>query len=98
MNLTLEAYAKINLTLEALYKREDGYHEIASVLQTVSLSDTLSFEPSESLELKCHIPGLKPDDNLALKAALMLKEATGCDKGAVIEITKGIPTAAGLGS
>ncbi|GAG13405.1 unnamed protein product, partial [marine sediment metagenome] len=98
MSLTLPAYAKINLTLEALAKRADGYHEIVTVLQTVSLVDTLTFEPGESLDLSCNIPSLQSADNLVLKAASLLKEKTGCLKGASIRLTKGIPIAAGLGS
>jgi len=98
MSLTLPAYAKINLTLEALAKRADGYHEIVTVLQTVSLVDTLTFEPGESLDLSCNIPSLQSADNLVLKAATLLKEETGCLKGASIRLTKGIPIAAGLGS
>ena len=51
-----KAYAKINLTLEVIGKREDGYHEIASVVQAVSLCDTLSFQPREHIYLACNIP------------------------------------------
>ena len=98
MSLTLCGYAKVNLTLEALAKRADGYHEIATVLQTVSLADTLTFELGESLELSCNVPGLQSADNLVLKAASLLREETGCLKGASIRLTKEIPVAAGLGS
>jgi 4-diphosphocytidyl-2-C-methyl-D-erythritol kinase len=98
MSLTLQAYAKINLTLEVLAKRPDGYHEVASVLQTISLADTLTFEPSANLDFRCDVPNLQSPDNLVLKAAKLLREATGCTKGAVIQLTKRIPIAAGLGS
>ena len=98
MSLTLRGYAKINLTLEALAKRADGYHEIATVMQTVSLADTLAFEPGETLALSCNVLSLQSADNLALKAASLLKEETGCLKGASIKLTKEIPVAAGLGS
>jgi 4-diphosphocytidyl-2-C-methyl-D-erythritol kinase len=98
MSLKLRAYAKINLTLEALAKRDDGYHEIATVIQTISLADTLSFELGDLLELKCNVPGLQSSDNLVLKAAKLLREATGCNKGARIRLYKEIPIAAGLGS
>ena len=98
MSLTLQAYAKINLTLEVLAKRPDGYHEVASVLQTISLADTLTFDPSANLDLRCDVPNLQSPDNLVLKAAKLLREATGCTKGAVIQLTKRIPIAAGLGS
>lgn len=98
MRLTLLAYAKINMTLEALARRTDGYHEIASVLQSISLADTLSFEPSETLDLRCNVLNLQSADNLVLKAAKLLREATGCSKGASIQLAKEIPVAAGLGS
>jgi len=74
MSLTLRGYAKINLTLEALAKRADGYHEIATVIQTVSLADTLTFELGESLDLSCNVPSLQSADNLVLKAASLLRE------------------------
>jgi 4-diphosphocytidyl-2-C-methyl-D-erythritol kinase len=98
MSLTLSAYAKINLTLEALARRDDGYHEIVTVLQTISLADTLQFELGETLEFHCNVPSLESDDNLAVRAANLLREATGCHKGALIHLTKRIPVAAGLGS
>ena len=98
MSLTLRAYAKINLTLEVLFKRDDGYHEIASVLQAISLGDTLSFEAGKKLELQSDIQGLRPDDNLVLQAARLLSKSTGCNKGARIRLIKEIPVAAGLGS
>jgi len=98
MGLTLKAYAKINLTLEVLSKLPDGYHEVASVLQTVSLADTLIFEPGERLDFRCDVLNLQSHDNLVLKAAKLLREATGCTNGAVIQLTKRIPIAAGLGS
>ncbi len=98
MSLALCGYAKINLTLEALAKRADGYHEIATVLQTVSLADTLTFELGQALDLSCNVPSLRSADNLVLKAATLLREETGCPKGASIRLTKEIPVAAGLGS
>ena len=98
MSLTLKAYAKINLTLEVLSKRPDGYHEVSSILQTVSLADTLTFEPGETLYFSCDVPNLQSPNNLVLKAAQLLREATGYTRGAVIHLTKRIPIAAGLGS
>jgi 4-diphosphocytidyl-2-C-methyl-D-erythritol kinase len=98
MMIKLQAFAKINLTLEVLAKRPDGYHEVASVLQTISLADTLTFEPNERLDFHCDVPTLQSPDNLVLKAAKLLQETCGCKKGAVINLTKRIPIAAGLGS
>jgi len=98
MSLIFKAYAKINLTLEALAKRPDGYHEIASALQTINLSDTLTFEPGKRLEFSCDVRNLQSPENLVLKAARLLRETTGCDRGASIHLEKKIPIAAGLGS
>jgi 4-diphosphocytidyl-2-C-methyl-D-erythritol kinase len=85
------AYAKINLTLEVTGKRPDGYHELTSLLQTVSLADELSFEAVEDLSLDCDVPDLAGDDNLVLAAARLLGR-----KGRFL-LRKRIPAAAGLG-
>jgi 4-diphosphocytidyl-2-C-methyl-D-erythritol kinase len=98
MSVTLSAYAKVNLTLEVLGKRSDGYHEIATVLQTISIADTLVMRDAELLELRCDTPGFRSDDNLVLKAARMFQGATGCRNGAAIHLVKRIPLTAGLGS
>ena len=95
--LTVRAYAKVNLTLEVLGKREDGYHRIASVMQTIDLCDELRLAPSDQLTLRCNLPSLETHDNLALKAATMLKEHTGYSGGADVYLNKAIPTASGLG-
>ena len=92
------AHAKINLTLEVLGRRDDGYHEIATVLRMISLADTLEFEEGESLGLECSEPSLQSADNLVVRAARALRDETGCERGATIRLTKRIPTAAGLGS
>ncbi|MDP3046197.1 MAG: 4-(cytidine 5'-diphospho)-2-C-methyl-D-erythritol kinase [Chloroflexota bacterium] len=91
------APAKINLTLEVLGKRPDGCHEIVSILQTIDLCDTLTVESSSHLRLAA--PGLDCDesDNLVLKAAQLLRDATSCSLGAEILLEKRIPSSAGLG-
>ncbi len=91
------AYAKINLTLEVIRKREDGYHDLASILQTVDLHDTLEFEEGDEIALECSDPALDGNENLVVKAALALRESVGIDRGAKISLTKRIPVAAGLG-
>ncbi|MBI4295160.1 MAG: 4-(cytidine 5'-diphospho)-2-C-methyl-D-erythritol kinase [Chloroflexi bacterium] len=95
--LTVSAYAKVNLTLEVLGKRSDGYHEIRTVLQTIDLHDTLVCQPAQDIELLSPPLTARAEDNLVLRAALMLQQATGCKKGAVLSLTKGIPAAAGMG-
>ncbi|HAL46312.1 MAG: 4-(cytidine 5'-diphospho)-2-C-methyl-D-erythritol kinase [SAR202 cluster bacterium] len=95
--ISVEAHAKINLTLEVQGRRPDGFHEIASIVQTISLHDVVTIHSSESLTLSCDIEGLAPEENLAFKAASMLRQRSGTTTGARIEIEKHIPVAAGLG-
>ena len=95
--LTLQAPAKINLTLEVLGKRSDGFHEIKSVVQTISLCDRLIFNLSDDISFLSSLPGWKAEESLVLKAVNLLREATGCKKGVSIEIEKSIPLFAGLG-
>lgn len=95
--MTLKAPAKINLVLEVLGKREDGYHEIKSIMQTVSLFDVLSFEKADDIKLSCTAQELQSEDNLVYKAAVILKKISGYAGGAKIYLEKQIPWAAGLG-
>ena len=94
--LIIKAPAKLNLTLEVLRKREDGYHEIRSVIQTIDLCDTLRFEMGEGISFKCDMEGWSAEASLVSKAAQLVKEDAG-DKGASITIEKRIPLLSGLG-
>ncbi len=91
------APAKINLVLEVLGKRADGYHEIRSLVQTISLCDVISFELADVISLECSEPSLQTSDNLVVQAAELLREVTGCQKGVKIKLEKRIPWGAGLG-
>lgn len=97
MPLSLRCYAKVNLTLEVLGRRPDGFHEVATLLHTISLADTLRVEPAEHLE--CRVEGLtlEHDENLVLRAAHLLRQETGSNRGARLTLQKRIPAAAGLG-
>lgn len=95
--LTVLAPVKLNLTLEVLAKRPDGFHEVRSIIQTINLCDSLYFQVSRSIEFKCDEPNWIPEESLASKAASLLREATQCAKGATIEISKHIPLVSGLG-
>ncbi|MFC1872530.1 4-(cytidine 5'-diphospho)-2-C-methyl-D-erythritol kinase [Chloroflexota bacterium] len=95
--IEINAYAKINLSLEVLGPRPDGYHEVRSVLQTVSLHDTLSFYPANSISTVADLPGWQAKKSLVLRAAEVLKKTTGTHQGARIEVKKRIPLTAGLG-
>ncbi|MEO5859719.1 MAG: 4-(cytidine 5'-diphospho)-2-C-methyl-D-erythritol kinase [Pyrinomonadaceae bacterium] len=94
MKLSLPSFAKVNLHLRVLGKRDDGFHEIFTVFQTVSLADELTFESSKVLELVCNDPAVPTDDtNLILQAARALSP----DRGARISLIKRIPMGGGLG-
>ena len=95
--LALEAHAKVNLTLEVLGRREDEYHDIASVIQTIDLCDTLTLESADNMTLECDSSGLAAADNIALKAAVLLKEHSGTRDGVHIRLSKNIPLSSGLG-
>jgi 4-diphosphocytidyl-2-C-methyl-D-erythritol kinase len=93
------APAKLNLFLEVLARRPDGYHEIESLMVTVNLYDTLTVTELDSgaIVLECDDPSLpRGSENLVVKAAERLKAATGCARGARITLTKVIPAQAGL--
>jgi 4-diphosphocytidyl-2-C-methyl-D-erythritol kinase len=91
------APAKINLTLEVLKKRPDGFHEIRSVVQTVTFCDKLKISASPKLEIKCNLPEWSLNKSLVNKAISLLSNSTGGKQGALIEIEKHIPLSSGLG-
>jgi 4-diphosphocytidyl-2-C-methyl-D-erythritol kinase len=93
----VKAFAKINLSLEVLGRRSDGYHEVKTVLQTVDLADRLYFTPAQDIHLECSVSELNGEDNLVWRAADALRRASGCDKGAKIYLEKNIPVGMGLG-
>jgi 4-diphosphocytidyl-2-C-methyl-D-erythritol kinase len=91
------APAKLNLSLEVLGRRADGYHDLATVFQTVGLADELYLTLADDLTLECDRPELAGDDNLALRAARALRDQLGVEAGARLTLAKRIPVAAGLG-
>jgi 4-diphosphocytidyl-2-C-methyl-D-erythritol kinase len=97
--MRVKSYAKINWTLDVLFKREDGFHELRTIYQTVSLHDHLTFtQTSGAIEIVCDDARVPADEtNLVYKAARELREATGTKLGARIAIEKRIPVAAGMG-
>jgi 4-diphosphocytidyl-2-C-methyl-D-erythritol kinase len=98
-SVVVRAPAKVNLFLEVLGKRTDGYHEIATLMVAVSLEDTLVFreEASSAIHLRCdHTELSTGPENLIVRAAELLRERSGCRRGAGIELTKRIPLSAGL--
>ena len=98
-SVTVLAPAKINLFLQILGKRPDGYHEIHSLMQTINLYDTLRVTTAESgISLTCDDPTLPSGpSNLAWRAARLLLDRSKLDSGVSIDLQKRIPTGAGLG-
>lgn len=96
--VTILGRAKINLTLDILGLRDDGYHEIATVMQSLALADTLTLTRQEDgITLTVDLPGLEADErNLAHRAAALIMNECGVRNGVHIAITKRIPVAAGL--
>ena len=100
MRCTERAYAKINLTLDVGAKRADGYHEITSVMQRISLWDTVTVERGTGCDsLLCSVPVTEDvNDNLCMKALRVFFTETAMESGGVsITLEKHIPTQAGLG-
>jgi len=95
--LTLNAPAKINLTLEVLSKRPDGFHEIRSVIQTIDLCDTLHFKPEQDVSITSDRPDWIASESLVSRTVDLLRSETGISQGVKIEIEKRIPLTAGLG-
>lgn len=95
--LCARTYAKLNLTLEVLRRREDGYHDLSSVVHTIGLADELRV--AEASQLTCWVEGLSltDEENLVLRAARLLQREAGIGSGASIRLRKAIPVAAGLG-
>ncbi len=95
---SLRSFAKINWTLHVLGKRDDGFHELFTIFQTISLSDTLHFEDDASIRFECDAAHVPDDEtNLVVKTAYLLKHKTGFDGGARMFLEKRIPSPGGLG-
>ncbi|GAB6159220.1 4-(cytidine 5'-diphospho)-2-C-methyl-D-erythritol kinase [Desulfotomaculum varum] len=98
MGLRLNAHGKINLTLDVLGRRPDGYHQVEMIMQSIGLHDTLDFtyRPGEIVLDVSGVSVTAGEDNLILKAARLLQQYAGEQAGARIRLHKEIPVAAGL--
>lgn len=94
--VTVKAPAKINWSLSVLRRREDGYHDILSLIQAVGLYDTLTFEDSQEIEIVSN-QFIKKENNLVYKAIVALQNFTGINRGVKVTLKKEIPIGAGLG-
>jgi len=97
LTLRASAYAKVNLGLEVLGRRPDGFHEIVSATQTISLHDTVDASMADALTVEMDPPLVPDEDNLVRRAASLLAAAATCAPAARILVRKRIPLAAGLG-
>ncbi len=93
--MIIKAYAKINLTLDIIGRRQDGYHILDSVFQSVGLFDTLEIKKDDEISVKCD--GVKQQNNTAFIAANEFFNETGIVSGVSIKIHKNIPFLSGLG-
>lgn len=93
------APAKLNLFLHVTGRRADGYHLLQTVFRFIDRCDTLRFAPRSdgTIVLATPTPGVAPDDDLTVRAARLLQEATGCRQGATIRLEKHLPMGGGLG-
>lgn len=96
--LRLEARAKVNLHLRVVGRRADGYHDLVTLFDRISLADQVVLRPRErGIALRCEGPVPQGPENLAWRAAAAALEEAKCDKGVEIELAKGVPAGAGLG-
>jgi 4-diphosphocytidyl-2-C-methyl-D-erythritol kinase len=95
----VRSYAKVNLTLDVLGRRADGYHELITIMQTLDLYDTLCLTMIEEdcVRITCTRSDLSNEHNLALRAAEAIRQHLGLKQGLAIELQKRVPVAAGLG-
>jgi 4-diphosphocytidyl-2-C-methyl-D-erythritol kinase len=96
-HLEYRCYAKVNLTLEVVRRREDGYHDLASLVHTISLADELHLESAEALVSRVEGLDISPESNLVTQAARLLAWAAAVPPHTALRLVKRIPTAAGLG-
>ena len=99
MELSAKAFAKLNLYLDVIAKREDGFHDIDSVMQSVSLYDEIriSEKTGEGVVINYQDPKFNREDDIILKACELFFDYSGWRSGLNISIIKNIPTVAGLG-
>lgn len=97
--LSLPCPAKLNLFLHITGRRPDGYHHLQTLFQLLNTGDTLTLSPAANgqLSLTPELQGVPPAQNLIIRAALALQQATGCTQGAAFNLHKTLPMGGGLG-
>lgn len=99
MEISLNAYGKINLGLDVVRKREDGYHEVKMIMQTVKLHDGLTFcdTDADAIEIETNSTDIPvTEDNIIYKACELMRRTYGITKGVRVKLDKQIPVAAGM--
>jgi 4-diphosphocytidyl-2-C-methyl-D-erythritol kinase len=91
------AHAKVNLFLRVLRRRDDGFHEIETLMAPITLCDSLEIQPSQQFEFHCDEPSLAGDENLVVRAARLFFSETKRDPNVSLTLHKNIPHGAGLG-
>ena len=99
MTLTVQSPAKLNLFLHITGRRPDGYHNLQTLFQFVDLCDILEFEPTDDSEITLapQITGIRTEENLIYRAAILLKSHTNSSQGARIKVQKHLPMGGGMG-
>ena len=99
ISFTLPSPAKLNLFLHITGQRADGYHELQSIFQFIDIQDELGFGllGDNQFVIEPAIDGVPLKDNLIYKAAVLIKQHTGCEKGALVQLDKILPMGGGLG-
>lgn len=98
--LAVRSPAKLNLFLHITGRRPDGYHNLQTLFQFVDFCDDMTFDATPenpAIQVEPVIPGIAPEQNLVYRAATLLQQATGCQQGARIHLTKRLPMGGGLG-
>lgn len=98
MKISLRAYAKINLSIEIIGKRKDGYHDLSMIMQSIEIYDKITIERNQTkkINLETNKPFGRVEENLAYKAAKLFFEVMELDQGCNIYLEKNIPSEAGL--
>lgn len=97
MRVIEKAYAKINITLNVINKRDDGYHNLKMIMAPIELHDILTIEDSDKTEVYCDVENLNGSNNIVYNAIMKLQELYDIDKNVMVNIRKEIPIGAGLG-
>jgi 4-diphosphocytidyl-2-C-methyl-D-erythritol kinase len=96
--MTLPSFAKINLHLQVVGRRQDGFHDLCTVFQSISLHDTLTIEPDAEIRMTCSDPNVPVDErNLVYRSAMRMRNRYQVSCGAAIHLEKRIPAPGGLG-